>query len=527
MCTHNRWIVNKYTKERVYVPCGHCKSCQLDKSYRLYSRLRNEVDNSNMFRLFVTLNYSNAFLPFARASEINIKSKGLNVYRMSSVRYNKSGEAVFKPGMVLLETLPFTDTVLKDRRLSNVCVPLPQKWNYNVSDAFGVLYQQDFEHFLKRFKMYMLRDYKIKLTNDNFRYVKVQEYGPTTFRPHFHTELSFDESLLVHYPLIRRALIKAWPFCSLEQIEKNIDFAVAGEHYVSLYTVRPSDTPDFLTLRLISSKTSFSRGYGYNRPEFTPAGILSCLDQHSFQYRYETVREGHALTSFSSIPKYVVNRYFPYFKGRRLLDSGALFSVLFSPDSIYRYAGLLGLTIEECCVYSRRIERARQRLGVSVFEYPYLYMAFNRGLFSWFERNFLTSVVFPEEWTTFYDNAYDIYRSYNSDRLFGHAHFLPTNAFPQSFYDMKSPLVRRVCADGFVEHYDCRPEDIDPNKYPRNVNKDLQSSLKYDDFVKKAKTNDYAASVRVHYITNTPNYSNYAKHLKKTVLSCPVGSTRT
>ena len=144
MCTHNRWVINKYTKERVYAPCGHCKSCQLDKSYRLYSRLRNEVDNSDMFRLFVTLNYSNAFLPFARASEINIKSKGLNVYRMSSVRYNKSGEAIFKPGMVFLETLPFTETTLKDKRLLDVCVPLPQKWNYNVSDAFGVLYQQDF-----------------------------------------------------------------------------------------------------------------------------------------------------------------------------------------------------------------------------------------------------------------------------------------------------------------------------------------------------------------------------------------------
>ena len=56
MCTHQRWITNPYTHQRLYVKCGHCKACIQEKAFAAANRIRNEYSPDKMV-LFVGLTY--------------------------------------------------------------------------------------------------------------------------------------------------------------------------------------------------------------------------------------------------------------------------------------------------------------------------------------------------------------------------------------------------------------------------------------------------------------------------------------
>ena len=63
MCTHQRFVVNKYTKTSFLAKCGKCKACLQEKAYKRSYRIKCE-QSPDKIALFVTLTYDRCSCPF-------------------------------------------------------------------------------------------------------------------------------------------------------------------------------------------------------------------------------------------------------------------------------------------------------------------------------------------------------------------------------------------------------------------------------------------------------------------------------
>lgn len=502
MCTHNRWVHNRYTGESLYVKCGVCPSCQQGKADRLYARICAHERKDKRFSIFVTLNYNNQSLPYVLLDEVKDSPSRFNVYR--NIKFvtsrNKCGRGFHTDriygrnviGQITPNQFDFNRNYLDD--VSSVV--LPQRWKYERT-AVGVAFGKDFGDFIKRFKLNLTRYYGIPSGKDQVAFVRVQEYGPTTFRPHFHFKMDFPEYYSKYYEAIRRSIVQAWPYCSRRQIKENIGIAIAGQRYISSYTCRPSGYPDFLKVRSICQKTAFSRGYGFDDRLFDASFIKDCLKRHDFTYVYQYSKDGVPTTVVSPIPKYVCRAYFPYIKGLCRLDGREVFAVLSSLGGLEQYSYKMGCTFEDVRIYTFRILRAASRLGMSLYDYAYAYDQYRTIVMSQSERNLLCSVDNMSDWYEFYDNMSDVY-----NRILSCGELI-TDVIPPSF---SGSLLQ--------------PDDpiFDPNKYLRNIKIDEKNELKYNDWLKRAKINDYTASLRLDYIVNELNSKHHVKYFKEAVL---------
>ena len=69
MCTNTRLIRNAYTGKAVRVSCGKCEACRQQKAALRANRIRNH-SRFGYVSLFVTLTYSNDYLPYIRRCQL-------------------------------------------------------------------------------------------------------------------------------------------------------------------------------------------------------------------------------------------------------------------------------------------------------------------------------------------------------------------------------------------------------------------------------------------------------------------------
>ena len=503
MCTHGRYIVNPYTKDELFVKCGHCRACQMEKAASKYSRIMSHEAEQSYFRVFLTLKYSNYALPYVDMDEFEQKPYVFNVYRHFKITKSRTEKGFYK-----------TFRVFGKYHIASCRVPpmwkenfeksgygrlqVPTNWNYEPR-AFGICLASDFSDFMKRFKLNLKRYYGL---SGRIGYFKVQEYGPTTFRPHFHIILTFPSEWRQHYFHIRRAIIQAWPFCSLEQLKKGIAIAVTGQRYVSSYVNRPADYPSFLEARSICQKTSFSRGYGFGRSAFSPSSILSCIERQDYTYSYDCLVEGRPTTVVAPIPQYVIRRYFPTFKGRCRLDDRALFSVLQSPVRLYAFKYYTQMDDEDVAHAVRLLIRSRARTGLSPYVYASYYMRCLSGQFSYRMHVDMTSVTTRDGWNEYYTN--NIFALYPIVR-YG---VMITDSFTDDYLDS----MLQSWSDPFSD----TKYIFSPNSFRFNHLDEKVKSDKYFEFVKRSKLNDYALSLDRELIDYKPKKLVYGFDSQKT-----------
>lgn len=219
-CLHPRAVFNSYTREQMVVSCGHCKACLLRKSSRYTSMSRLEA-SSHSYTYFVTLTYSNHYLPKAY-----FVPNGKN-YDLVDV---DSGEVLC------------ADMVLSDDYLYKLRCKLS-------TDYLPYLNKYDLQLFLKRLRKYYG---KVKL-----RFHAVGEYGPKHFRPHYHLLLWFeDETLKTDLPKI---ISEKWPFGRVDVQLAEGDAA----RYVSGYANSFSFVPSVLKQASLSPFCVHSQRLGY------------------------------------------------------------------------------------------------------------------------------------------------------------------------------------------------------------------------------------------------------------------------
>ena len=226
MCTHKRYITNKYTGKDVLVKCGHCPACIVERADR-YKRMIDAHEKVGYSAAFITLTYSNEFCPYVYESDINsyydayLDQFDVPVYRDKHIRLVKGKKVQKKKydvskclgiGSYMPEEFPVD---YKHRRMRG-----------QSEDKITVLWYKDLQNFIKRLRINCFRDYGI---NYPLSYFAIGEYGPTTSRCHFHVLVW---SKAGDYENIKNSAVKAWPFASDSRTRDNISQAVDCSRYL-------------------------------------------------------------------------------------------------------------------------------------------------------------------------------------------------------------------------------------------------------------------------------------------------------
>lgn len=263
-CLNPRTVVNKYTQEPVVVSCGSCPSCILRRS-GIQTNLLTTYSAQFRYVYFVTLTYAPCFLPTLQVSIIetctddiadvpcvpninDLDAADPNTYlfgfrsvpRSASVRLkNSTVERTFKDPEVR-----FT-YALKPKELLSIL----GKIKHNVPNRIPYVCNRDLDLFLKRLRSYY--------PDEKLRYYAVSEYGPTSFRPHWHL-LLFSNSDRFSQTVLEN-VSKAW---SYGRCDASLSRGFAAP-YVASYVNSFVALPDFYTQmpKVVRPKSFHSIGF--------------------------------------------------------------------------------------------------------------------------------------------------------------------------------------------------------------------------------------------------------------------------
>lgn len=324
MCTRQRQIRNRYTGQLMFVKCGHCKSCQQEKAVKRSRRIRAEY-SPNVVVLSCTLTYDRWAVPYVKMFDLLAETRDLPVYRRCEDRYVRANGR-------------YDITLHRDkgeREIDKYYVDYDygslrglKQLNKGAGNV-GVIYYKDVQDFNKRLKQTLWRQYGI----DQYVYFVASEYGGDGLRPHHH--------LLIFCPLssvelFRSAVRKNWTYGDMSK-ERRIEVARDMAGYVASYVNRGSDFPKFLATNF-PPKTHFSQGFGTRLSVFQLDSILAKVRRGDLSYNIASKKSPDGFTTVL-VPKYVINKYFPQFKGASRLSCDALHDVLRSSDvtAIFKY----------------------------------------------------------------------------------------------------------------------------------------------------------------------------------------------
>lgn len=263
-CQHPRTVVNKYTHEPVVVPCGSCPSCLLRRS-AIQSNLLTTYATQFRYAYFVTLTYAPRFLPTLEVSVIesctediadvpcvpdinDLDASDPNTYLFGFRSVPRTASLKLKNSTV---ERTFKDPEVKFAypMKSKVILSILEKVKHNVPNRIPYICNRDLDLFLKRLRSYY--------PNEKLRYYAVSEYGPTSFRPHWHLLLlsnseRFSETICENIP-------KAW---SYGRCDTSLSRGFAAL-YVASYLNSFVTLPDFYTQmpKVVRPKSFHSIGF--------------------------------------------------------------------------------------------------------------------------------------------------------------------------------------------------------------------------------------------------------------------------
>lgn len=263
-CQNPRTVVNKYTHESVVVSCGSCPSCILRRS-GIQTNLLTTYSAQFRYVYFVTLTYAPCFLPTLEVSVIETCTDDIadvscvpdindlddcdtNTYlfgfcsvpRSASVKLkNSTVERTFKDSEIKF-SYP-----MKPKELLSIL----GKIKHDVPNRIPYVCNRDLDLFLKRLRSYY--------PDEKLRYYAVSEYGPTSFRPHWHL-LLFSNSERFSQTVCEN-VSKAW---SYGRCDASLSRGFAAP-YVASYVNSFVALPDFYTQmpKVVRPKSFHSIGF--------------------------------------------------------------------------------------------------------------------------------------------------------------------------------------------------------------------------------------------------------------------------
>lgn len=249
-CQNPRTVINPATGESLRVRCGKCSSCLNAKAKNWINRLLEESQH-HRYAFMVNLTYDDHHLPMLTLDTNN-----------DLVWYNRR----------LPLRIPLIDYSLV---LDNSHCP-DKEWDYfygrlNNKIKLPALCFNDIQLFNKRLNKY-IHD-KFTGVYGNFRYFVCGEYGPSTFRPHYHAIYWLDSrSVAEHFSEI---VSTCW---------KNGDSSVAhiyskgGLGYVAQYVNMSVHLPAIYSLPSLRQRHIFSKCPPIGSPQLLATEIRRVYD---------------------------------------------------------------------------------------------------------------------------------------------------------------------------------------------------------------------------------------------------------
>lgn len=328
MCVNQKYVNNRYTGARLLVPCGKCNACLQEKANRSVARIHNHQPDDSVC-LFVTLTYSNAFVPYCLVSDL----KDMQQFCLNDGRrdfYYKYYIPIYRNqkcrwyGKVLnVEDGPFvvgsicSDDV-SDKFLTSSKFPELTK----ARNCVGFAFYEDIQLFYKRLRQILKRNYN---DEQQITYFSVSEYGGRYHRPHYHLLLYVKANSMSY---IRSAIAKAWPFGDVSRSDKRIQVSRNAAGYVASYTNSSASIPSVFQINHLKPQKSHSFRFGHSHPSFGLDNLLSAAKQRDLTYTCQIKVNGVPSNVDVPIPKYIINRYFPKFVSYSGLSYAEVLDVL-------------------------------------------------------------------------------------------------------------------------------------------------------------------------------------------------------
>lgn len=344
MCTHKKLVKNKYTGQVLFVNCGKCEACKQAKANRKANRITNE-QSQGLVTIMVMLSYDEKFVPYVLKEDLeNGELFELPIYRDYAVRHFKD-TVICRPTTFdcsfgsfyhkVIDTIPYFDEETGERIKGSLSY-VPNLWKVGRGfhkEKTGVCYYKDYQDFCKRLRKY-LQDKFRESAPPTIRLYGASEYGENKFRPHFHCLISTE---LEYLSLVRDAVLHSWQFCSRATLldPQNMQVTRNAASYVAGYVNKSPNIPEALT-DIIAPKQSHSKDFGVKLPAFRLSKILEKAYKGELTYPRATKHRGVPCIYDAPIPKYVINRYFPQFKGLCRLAPDTLASLIRFPSSYLR-----------------------------------------------------------------------------------------------------------------------------------------------------------------------------------------------
>ena len=451
MCTHLKYIYNKYLHERVLVPCGKCPACLQQKADARAFKIRSSQPTGTTC-LFVTLTYNNDFLPVIRKDSIRSYAD-IPVYR-------RNGGVFDIIGTVHLKDLDdITKTDITRTKSPN---------GYHSKDYIGIVYYKDVQNFFKRLRINLLRHYNYHGT---FKYYSSAELGETDFRPHFHIVLTIPSN---SERVFRLAIDESWRMHDSYRLPRWIETAFDVSAYSASYVNCGTDLPKIFRSGALRQKHSYSKGYGISASEFTVSSILDKTRKGSLSYVSGIGGSSQQSQNTFLIPHYVIGRYFPIFKGFTRLTSRQARNALKRPIILSKILPdeITSEDLRKITVSLRNhYEIVKRQVG--------LYTCSDGSKLGYSYDSYIND--FMDVWRCYHSSKYRMFMEQQESEGFP----------PEYYYDNIADVTR-----GIVHHYyfnqlnkDYLKTFHDQNSNPLRVAQTQSLSERYDKMKKRKKTN--------------------------------------
>lgn len=186
-------VVDNRRGQPVLVSCGRCPECLMRKSAR-NTILALQESSENKYCFFITLTYDDANIPVAM-----IKDKNESRYFIDLTRrklHPKIDNSPYRTSSTYKQVLFTLNKENIDEKLfKRYYKKSRSKSKYFKRKPFPyipILCKEDLQKFIKRLRFQISKEF-----DEEVRYFACGEYGPKTFRPHFHIELFFNEPRLL------------------------------------------------------------------------------------------------------------------------------------------------------------------------------------------------------------------------------------------------------------------------------------------------------------------------------------------
>lgn len=304
----------------LYVPCGSCPACRKSFHSKWRSRLESAI-NTHASTLFITLTYDNDHLPLCEIDP----TTGYVV----SVTYTR-----FKRGLSKdFERVDVTDSFLdvdftfpytfSDLNIDDIPHFVRSRVGDNIvfdnGTRFAVCLRKDVQDFIKRLRIALYRDSSLSDRDTSFTYFVCSEYGPDTYRPHYHGLLFFNDAYTAsvchsHY------VDYCWRKSSLSEdaLAKQcqyVSFGQGASSYTSKYVTCDDVLPAFLGNRFFRPfhLSSHSEPIG---SKALPLSLVSHTVRETDLLYSKTIKDkdtGEFITVRLSYPSSFWSRIFPTF----------------------------------------------------------------------------------------------------------------------------------------------------------------------------------------------------------------------